>query len=96
MSESTTVVAFDQHAQSVMAAVIGPRDAEPALHALTSDLPTIGRFVRRLGVIRFSGQVDYVGRVSSSFVEESLQAFGGVEISIRRSLVAAAERPGVI
>jgi transposase len=40
-------VAFDQHAQSVMAAVIGPRDVEPALHALTSDLPTIGRFVRR-------------------------------------------------
>jgi hypothetical protein len=34
--------------------------------------------------------------VSSSFVEESLQAFGGVEISIRRSLVVAAERPGVI
>src|SRR5215468_6604134 len=46
MSESTTIIAFDQHAQSVMAAVLGPRDAEPALHALTSDLPTLGRFVR--------------------------------------------------
>ena len=49
-----------------------------------------------LGLIRFGGRVDYVDRVSSSFVEESLQAFGGVEISICRSLVAAAERPGVI
>src|SRR5215831_5690855 len=47
MSESTTIIAFDQHAQSVMAAVLGPREAEPALHALTSDLPAIGRFVRR-------------------------------------------------
>jgi hypothetical protein len=48
-----------------------------------------------VGLIRFSGRVDYVDRVMSSFVEESLQAFGGVEISICRSLVAAAERPGV-
>ena len=48
MSESATIIAFDQHAQSVMAAVLGPRDAEPALHALTSDLPAIGRFVRRV------------------------------------------------
>jgi hypothetical protein len=48
-----------------------------------------------MGLIRFSGRVDYVDRVMSSFVEESLQAFGGVEISICRSLVAAAERPGV-
>jgi transposase len=48
MSESTTIIAFDQHAQSVMAAVLGPREAEPAVHPLTSDLPTIGRFVTRL------------------------------------------------
>ena len=48
MWESTTIIAFDQHAQSVMAAVLGPREAEPALHALTSDLPAIGRLVRRL------------------------------------------------
>ena len=48
MSESTTIIAFDQHAQWVMAAVLGPREAEPAVHPLTSDLPTIGRFVKRL------------------------------------------------
>jgi hypothetical protein len=48
MSESTTIIAFDQHAQSVMAAVLGPHESEPAVHALTSDLPTLGRFVRRL------------------------------------------------
>ena len=48
MAESTTIIAFDQHAQSVMAAVLGPSEAEPALHPLTSDLPTIGRFVKRL------------------------------------------------
>lgn len=48
MLESTTIIAFDQHAQSVMAAVLGRREAEPAVHPLTSDLPTIGRFVKRL------------------------------------------------
>ena len=48
MLESTTIIAFDQHAQSVMAAVLGRREAAPAVHPLTSDLPTIGRFVKRL------------------------------------------------
>lgn len=48
MTESTTIVAFDQHAQSVVAAVLGPETSEPALHSLASDLPAIGRFVARL------------------------------------------------
>ena len=47
-------------------------------------------------LIRFGGRVNYVDLVSSSFVEESLQALGGIRISIRRSLVAAGERPVAI
>ncbi len=46
--QSTTIIAFDQHAQSVMVAVLSAGDARPALHPLTGDLPTIGRFVARL------------------------------------------------
>ena len=49
-----------------------------------------------MDLIRFGGRVTYVDLVSSSFVEESLQAVGGVGISIRRSLVAAGERPVAI
>jgi hypothetical protein len=50
-----------------------------------------------VGLIRFGGRVNYVDLVSSSFVEESLQALGGVRISIRRALVVAAgERPVAI
>lgn len=48
MAESTTIVAFDQHANSVVAAVLGAGDQTPALHPLTSDLPTVGKFVTRL------------------------------------------------
>ncbi len=51
---------------------------------------------RQVDLIRFGGRVTYVDLVSSSFVEESLQALGGVRISIWRSLVAAGERPVVI
>ena len=49
-----------------------------------------------LDLIRFGGRVNYVDLVSSSFVEESLQAVGGIRISIQRSLVAAGERPVAI
>ena len=49
-----------------------------------------------MDLIRFGGRVNYVDLVSSSFVEESLQALGGIRISIRRSLVAAGERPVAI
>ena len=48
MTESITIIAFDQHAQSVVAAVLGPHESEPALHPLASDLPTIGRFITQV------------------------------------------------
>jgi transposase len=48
MFESTTIVAFDQHAASVVAAVLAPGHRTPALHSLAADLPTIGRFIERL------------------------------------------------
>ena len=51
--------------------------------------------IRQVDLIRFGGRVCYVDLVSSSFVEESLQALGGTRISIRRPLVAAGERHGV-
>ena len=46
--ESTTIVAFDQHAATTVAAVLLPGERTPALHSLTSDTPTILRFVERL------------------------------------------------
>lgn len=48
MTESTTIIAFDQHAASVMAAVLGPNDRSAAVHPLASDLPAIDRFVSRV------------------------------------------------
>jgi transposase len=48
MFESTPVVAFDQHAASVTAAVLFPGAPQPALHQLASDIPTIRRFVRKV------------------------------------------------
>jgi transposase len=55
MFESTPIIAFDQHAASVVAAVLLPGARQPALHPLASDLPTLRRFVRRVqrqGAIR--------------------------------------------
>jgi len=46
--QSTTIIAFDQHAATTMAAVLLPEHGTPALHPLTSDTPTILRFVARL------------------------------------------------
>jgi len=48
MLQSTTIIAFDQHAASVVAAVLLPGQRTPAIQPLTADLPTIGRFVARL------------------------------------------------
>ena len=48
MAESTTIIAFDQHAQSVVAAVLEVGASGPAVHALAADLPSIGRFVARI------------------------------------------------
>lgn len=50
MAKSTTIVAFDQHAATTVAAVLLPGQRTPALHTLSSDSPTILRFVRRLRV----------------------------------------------
>ena len=49
MGESTTIVAFDQHAATTVAAVLLPGQRTPALHPMTSDLGELCRFVRRLG-----------------------------------------------
>jgi transposase len=46
--QSTTIIAFDQHAVSTVAAVLLPNHRTPALHSLTSDSPTIVRFVERV------------------------------------------------
>ena len=46
--QSTTIVAFDQHAATTVAAVLLAGERTPALHSLTSDTPTILRFVERL------------------------------------------------
>ena len=61
-----------------------------AVHGFEYSLSSVPNMVV---LIRFGGRVNYVDLVSSSFVEESLQALGGIRVSIRRSLVAAGERP---
>ena len=48
MLQSTTVIAFDHHAATTVAAVVLPGHRTAVLHSLSSDLPTIQRFVRRL------------------------------------------------
>ena len=48
MTKSTTIVAFDQHAATTVAAVLLPGQRTPALHTLPSDSPSILRFVERL------------------------------------------------
>jgi transposase len=48
MVQSTTIIAFDQHAATTVAAVLLPGHRTPALHSLTSDASTIVRFVERL------------------------------------------------
>ena len=48
MVESTPVVAFDQHAASVVAAVLLPGQRTPALHTLAADVTAIRRFIERL------------------------------------------------
>jgi transposase len=46
--QSTTIIAFDQHAATTVAAVLLPGHRTPALHSLTSEIPRILRFVDRL------------------------------------------------
>jgi transposase len=47
--QSTTTIAFDQHAATTVAAVLLPGQRTPALHPLTSDRRTIIRFIGRVG-----------------------------------------------
>src|SRR5437762_1434367 len=46
--QSTTIIAFDQHAATTVAAVLLPGQRTSALHSLASDSSTILRFVERL------------------------------------------------
>lgn len=46
--QSTTIIAFDHHAATTMAAVLLPGHRTPAVHPLTSESGTILRFVERL------------------------------------------------
>src|SRR5262245_36166145 len=48
MVESTPIVAFDQPAASVVAAVLLPGQQTPALHTLAPDSVAISRFIERL------------------------------------------------
>jgi transposase len=48
MAKSTTIIAFDQHAATTVAAVVLPGQQRPAIHHLTSDTPTLLRFVQRV------------------------------------------------
>jgi transposase len=48
MLKSTTIIAFDQHAATTVAAVLLPAHRTPAIHPLTSDVTTIVRFVLRV------------------------------------------------
>ncbi len=48
MGESTTIIAFDQHAASVVAAVLLPGHQTAATQELSSDVAAIGRFVKRV------------------------------------------------
>ena len=47
MTQSTTIVAFDQHAATTVAAVLLPGPRAPAVHPMTSEPQTLGRFVER-------------------------------------------------
>jgi transposase len=53
--KSITIIAFDQHAATTVAGVLLPGQRTPAWHSLTSDSPTILRFVRR--ILRTTGAV---------------------------------------
>jgi hypothetical protein len=66
---------------------------EIGIHQRSDLCADIVAHVGDVGLLRSGGQVNYGDPGSSSFVEESLQAVGGLGISIHRSLVAAGERP---
>jgi len=55
MAESTTIIAFDVHAASVVAGVLVPGQAAAAVHQLSPEMSAIRRFVER--VMREAGPV---------------------------------------
>ena len=48
MLQSTTTIGFDQHAHSLVAAVLLPDAREPAIQPLSPDLPHVGRFIDKV------------------------------------------------
>jgi hypothetical protein len=64
--QSTTIIAFDQHAATTVAAVLLPGHRTPALHTLTSDSATIVRFVERVQRKDRSSAATKRGRVASN------------------------------
>jgi hypothetical protein len=48
VTQSTPIIAFDQHAATTVAAVLLPGERTPALHTLTSETGTVVKFVERL------------------------------------------------
>jgi len=54
VTKSTTIIGFDLHAATTVAAVLLPGQRTPALHSLSSDIPTVVRFVER---VRRQGRV---------------------------------------
>ena len=92
MYESIPIIAFDQHAASVTAAVLLPGHRTPALHQLSPDLPTIGRFVARVGRSRASGVVMKPGRAALSSSAFSPAARSPCDVIAPASDSAAAGR----
>jgi transposase len=57
--KSITIIAFDQHAATTVAAVLLPGQRTPALHSLTSDSATILKFIARIRRTHPQGQCCY-------------------------------------
>ena len=77
--QSTTIIAFDQHAATTVAAVLLPGQRTPALHSLTSDSPTIVRFVKRVARENGAGRTvdEAVARLRA--IEEDLRGLMALE-----------------
>ena len=91
MAKSTTIVAFDQHAATTVAAVLRPGHRTPALYQLTSDAPTILRFLTRLQC-RGTMQCCYEAGPCGFELQRALTAHGVACDVIAPSLIP--RRPG--
>jgi hypothetical protein len=83
--KSITIVAFDQHVATTVAAVLLPGDRTPALHSLSSEPRTILCFVDRL---RRDGAVQccYEAGPCGFDLQRTLTAHGGPSRSARLPL----------